>query len=111
MSSPIVKRSPFVLPLAFLAAVAMVFISEGSYRQAVSTLDALGTMATARSHIQSLERSMLNAETGQRGYLLSGDSEYRKPYDDALHGNRVLAEVPGAALSSRPAGEQSAHDV
>jgi signal transduction histidine kinase len=80
----VVKRSPFVLPLAFLAAVAMVFISEGSYRQAVSTLDALGTMATARSHIQGLERSMLNAETGQRGYLLSGDSEYRKPYDDAL---------------------------
>jgi len=80
----IVKRSPFVLPLACLAAVAMVFISEGSYRQAVGTLDALGTMATARSHIQGLERSMLNAETGQRGYLLSGDVEYRKPYDEAL---------------------------
>jgi signal transduction histidine kinase len=80
----VVKRSPFVLPLACLAAVAMVFISEGSYRQAVGTLDALGTMATARSNIQGLERSMLNAETGQRGYLLSGDIEYRKPYDNAL---------------------------
>ncbi|MFI4931106.1 MAG: CHASE3 domain-containing protein [Burkholderiales bacterium] len=80
----VVKRSPFVLPLACLAALAMVFISEGSYRQAVGTLDSLGTMAEARSHIQGLERSMLNAETGQRGYLLSGDIEYRKPYDDAL---------------------------
>jgi signal transduction histidine kinase len=80
----VVKRSPFVLPLACLAAVAMVFISEGSYRQAVGTLDSLGTMATARSHIQGLERSMLNAETGQRGYLLSGDVEYRVPYDNAL---------------------------
>ena len=80
----VVKRSPFVLPLACLAALAMVFISEGSYRQAVGTLDSLGTMAAARSHIQGLERSMLNAETGQRGYLLSGDIEYRKPYDDAL---------------------------
>ena len=80
----VVKRSPFVLPLACLATVAMIFISEGSYRQAVGTLDALGSMAVARSHIQGLERSMLNAETGQRGYLLSGDVEYRKPYDDAL---------------------------
>lgn len=80
----VVKRGLFVLPLACLAAVGMVMISEGSYRRAVSTLDDLGTMAVARSNIQGLERSILNAETGQRGYLLSGDSEYRKPYDDAL---------------------------
>jgi signal transduction histidine kinase len=80
----VVKRGLFVLPLACLAAVGMVVISEGSYWQAVGTLDDLGTMAAARSNIQGLERSILNAETGQRGYLLSGDSEYRKPYDDAL---------------------------
>ena len=80
----IVKRSPFVVPLACLATAAMVFISEGSYWQAASTLDALGTMATARLHIQSLERDIQSAETGRRGYLLSGDSEYREPYDNAL---------------------------
>jgi len=80
----VVKRGLFVLPLACLVAVGMVVISEGSYWQAVGTLDDLGTMAAARSNIQGLERSILNAETGQRGYLLSGDSEYRKPYDDAL---------------------------
>lgn len=59
-------------------------VSEGSYRQAVGTLDALGAMAVARSNILSVERDMLNAETGQRGYLLSGDTEYRLPYDEAL---------------------------
>jgi signal transduction histidine kinase len=80
----IVKRSPFVVPLACLATAAMVFISEGSYWQAVGTLDALGTMATARIHIQSLERNVVNAEASQRAYLLSGDSEYRGPYDNAL---------------------------
>src|SRR4249919_1909926 len=80
----IVKRSPFVLPLACLATASMVFISEGSYWQAAGTLDALGTMATARLHIQSLERDIQSAETGRRIYLLSDDSEYRKPYDNAL---------------------------
>jgi signal transduction histidine kinase len=80
----IVKRSPFIVPLACLATAAMVFISEGSYWQAAGTLDALGTMATARLHIQSLERDIQSAETGRRGYLLSGDSEYRGPYDNAL---------------------------
>jgi signal transduction histidine kinase len=34
--------------------------------------------------VQGLQQSLLDAETGQRGYLLSGDVEYRKPYDDAL---------------------------
>jgi signal transduction histidine kinase len=80
----VVKRSPFVVPLACLATATMVFISEGSYWRAAGTLDALGTMATARSHIQGLERNILNAEAGRRAYLLSGDSEYRAPYDTAL---------------------------
>ena len=81
----VVKRSPFVVPLACLATLMMVFISEASYWQAAGTLDALGTMATARIHIQGLERNLLNAEAGQRAYLLSGgDSEARRPYDNAL---------------------------
>jgi signal transduction histidine kinase len=80
----IVKRSPFVVPLACLATAAMVFISEGSYWQAAGTLDALGTMATARQHIQTLERDILSAETDRRGYLLSGDSEYRDSFANAL---------------------------
>src|SRR5688500_14303348 len=80
----VVKRNPFVVPLACLATATMVFISEGSYWRAAGTLDALGTMATARIHIQSLERNILNAEAGRRAYLLSGDSEYRAPYDTAL---------------------------
>ena len=79
----LVKRSPFVIPLAGLAA-AMLFISEGSNWQAVGTLDALGTMATARVTTQGLERSILRAETAQRAYLLAGDSAYRRPYDNAL---------------------------
>ena len=41
-------------------------------------------MATARLYIQSLERHIQSAETGRRIYLMSGDGEYRKPYDNAL---------------------------
>ena len=81
----IVKRSPFVVPLACLATATMVFISEASYWQAAGTLDSLGTMATARIHIQGLERNILNAEAGRRAYRLSGgDSEARAPYDNAI---------------------------
>lgn len=80
----VVKRNPYVLSLACLAAVAMLLISEGSYRHAAGTLEALGTMAEARLNIRSLERNVLAAEAGQRGYLLSGESGYRAAYDAAI---------------------------
>ena len=80
----IVKRSRFVFPLACVAAVAMMFISEGSYWRSVGSMDALGTMTTARTNIQLLQRSLVEAESGQRGYLLTGREEYLQPYREAL---------------------------
>jgi signal transduction histidine kinase len=63
----------------------MVFISEGSYLQSVATLDDLGEMARARTSIQLLGRSLVDAESGQRGYLLTNRKEYLDPYERALH--------------------------
>ncbi len=80
----VVKRNLIVFPLACAAAVAMVVISEGSYWQSVSKLDELGAIGAARTSIQGLERSILAAETGQRGYLLTDRKEYLQPYDKAL---------------------------
>jgi signal transduction histidine kinase len=80
---PLLRGSPFAFPLAALAALAMFLISESSYQQAMSTFDALGTQATARSKIQVLWRSLTDAETGQRGYLLTSRPEYLKPYVEA----------------------------
>ncbi len=80
----VVKRSPFAFPLACVAAAAMMFVSEGSYWQSVRTLDELGSMASARIQIQNLAQGVLDAETGQRGYLLTGRKEYLTPYQSAL---------------------------
>jgi signal transduction histidine kinase len=80
----VIKRHPLVLALALAAAAVMLFISEGSYFRAVGTLNALGAMSTARASLQGLERSFLDAETGQRGYLLTGRQEYLRPYEQAL---------------------------
>lgn len=80
----IVKRNPFVFPMACFGAAAIVFISEGSYRQSVETLDELGTMAIARTNIRDLHLGMLDAETAQRGYLLTNDKEYLEPYERTL---------------------------
>lgn len=78
------RRNLLLLALAAGAAAVMLFISEGSYFRSVSTLNALGAMSGARASLQGLQRSFLDAEAGQRGYLLTNRSEYLKPYEQAL---------------------------
>jgi len=80
----VIRRNPLLLTLAAAAAAVMLFISEGSYFRSVGTLDALGAMASARTSLRGLERSVLDAETGQRGYLLTDRTEYLQPYASAL---------------------------
>ena len=94
MQAPkVFRRSPVVVALALLAAVAMMFISEGSYRQSVEILDDLGQMAAARMNIQRLERGVLDAESSRSGFLLTSDQDYLEPYAKAVQGIDAAFEV------------------
>ncbi len=64
--------------------LALMLLSENAYWQSVKTLNRLGEMGAARTNIQELSRSLLDAESGQRGYLATGRKDYREPYDKAL---------------------------
>jgi len=78
-----VRRSVFVFPIIVLAGLALLAISELSYQRARASLDEIGTIGRTRTALQSLHRLMLDAETGQRGYLLTGRKEYLVPYREA----------------------------
>ena len=80
----VIRRNPLVFPLAALAALAMLFVSEGSYWQSVSSLDRLAAEREAHASVLDLRKNILDAETGQRGYLLTGRAEYLVPYNKAL---------------------------
>ncbi len=80
----VVKRHPMVFPLACVAAAAMVFISEGSYWQSVGTRSEMEATEAARVSIYALQRNILDAETGQRGFLLTSRKEYLLTYANAL---------------------------
>ena len=80
---PLLRGSKFTFPLASLAALGMFVISESSYQQATARFEQLGTQGAARITIQTLWRSLTDAETGQRGYLLTSRKEYLKPYENA----------------------------
>ncbi len=102
----VIRRNALLLGLAIASAAVMVFISEASYSKSVATLNALGAMATTRTAIQGLERSILNAETGQRGYLLTDRDEYLLPYEHAIRDieesfallDRYYAAEPGSLV-------------
>ncbi|MCR5863724.1 MAG: CHASE3 domain-containing protein [Aquincola tertiaricarbonis] len=95
-----VKRSPFLFPLALVAGMAMVLITETAYVQATGTLDDLGRTARAREHLQTLLRRTVDAESGQRGFLLTGREQYLDPYRAALNeihaSQRFLSDYYGA---------------
>ncbi|WP_280813511.1 CHASE3 domain-containing protein [Variovorax sp. TBS-050B] len=72
------------LLLAALAALALVGINEAGYRQSSRALADIGEAQKVRSTLNQLLQNMLDAETGQRGYLLTGEASYRQPYDTAV---------------------------
>lgn len=96
------RRSRLALPLAAVVAVAMVLISEGSYWRAKDAMDELGRLGTARTAIQNLHRNMVDAETGQRGFLISRRPEYLAPYRDASEEIRETLRVLHLHFKSQP---------
>nr|WP_315478430.1 CHASE3 domain-containing protein [uncultured Rhodoferax sp.] len=108
------QRNPWVMGLAFAAAAATVFISEASYWRSAGTLQELSAMGAARTQIQVLERSMLDAETGQRGYLLTHRKEYLEPYAQALLRIEEAYRVLDAYYGNDPESQallQRLHDL
>jgi len=72
------------MPLAVLAACILIFINETGYKRSTAALQEIATASRTRGSLNKLLQHMLDAETGQRGYLLTGDPRYLEPYDNAL---------------------------
>ena len=70
-------------PLAVAAAVFVLVINEASYDRSSQTLHGLAQRSAASDHTERVLRRLLDAETGQRGYLLTGRRVYLEPYAEA----------------------------
>ena len=71
------------LPLAVLAAAFLVFINESSFQESTKALANIESAQQTRGAINKLVQQVLDAETGQRGFLLTGDPRYLEPYNTA----------------------------
>lgn len=71
------------LPLALLAAGVLIAINETGYSRSVHALNSMAQVQETRGAVNRLLQHMLDAETGQRGYLLTGEAGYLEPYQNA----------------------------
>ncbi|WP_431095120.1 CHASE3 domain-containing protein [Polaromonas aquatica] len=69
---------------ALIALLTLIGISELSYDESVDAMDDVAQAHVARSHVQRLLRDVLDAESGQRGYLLTDNTAYLEPYKAAI---------------------------
>jgi signal transduction histidine kinase len=76
----LLRRSVYALPLAMAAALVVVVINETGYERSAEAVTMLVERGDTRAQIQSMLRGLLDAETGQRGYLLTSRASYLEPY-------------------------------
>jgi signal transduction histidine kinase len=74
------------LVLAAGAALVLIGINEAGHSESVRALDGMTREFQARNAVNRLLQQVLDAETGSRGFLLTGEQRYLDPYDRAVGG-------------------------
>ena len=77
-------RMAVSLPLAVLVVIGLVLINEASFRSSTNAVADMQEAQLTRGALNDLKQTILDAETGQRGYLLTGDERYLEPYNKAI---------------------------
>jgi signal transduction histidine kinase len=103
------SRTAINLWLATLAAVFLIAINETGYIQSTVALDNIAAATRNRASLNRVMQLVLDAETGSRGYLLTGDPRYLEPYNaavaeigqqlDALRGNYLPSSDEAKSLN------------
>ena len=67
-----ISRSPYIFPLAVIATLAFLLLSEHAYLRASRDVAALRQQVDARAALQSVLLCVSEAESGEQGYWLTG---------------------------------------
>ena len=90
------------LPMGVLAVASLIALNELGYQRSIESAETMSVQLEKRSALNFLLQNMLDAETGQRGYLLTGDQRYLSSYDEALiQINPTLDKLRNLYISDR----------
>ena len=100
--SPGLRINVVVLSLAFILLLAILVVAAIlAVRQTRAQADVRDSLDTINS-LNRIQSELLDAETGQRGYVLTGDASYLEPYNRAapnlLREIRQLQQSPKAGV-------------
>ena len=93
----------------FVAALLILLVGALSWRSTRQTLTAASWVAHTHEVIASLETvrgDLVDMETGQRGYLLTGNSEFLQPYDSASQRLTSNLELVRRLVADNPQQQQ-----
>ena len=101
---------PHALLLALVAVLLILFVASSALSARAYVLYERANLATAAviGTSNDLLIELLNAETGQRGYLLTGKPVYLQPRDTALSAVPADQQRLGSQVSAVPGGGQYA---
>jgi signal transduction histidine kinase len=102
------SRQAINLALALLAALFLVGINETGYLQSSKALDDIAAATHTRDSLNRVMQLTLDAETGSRGYLLTGDARYLEPYNSAV---AEIGQQMDALRTAYPAGSADAQTL
>ena len=100
-----VHRLAIGLALALLAALALIGINEVGHRRSTVALDGMAREAAMRAALDRLLQNVLDADTGSRGFVLTGEARYLTSYRAAT------ANVDRALEDLGPAWRDAAEDA
>lgn len=72
------------MPLAVLAAAFMFFVNDTNFDKSTAATAHIEEAAQTLSSLNKLLAHLIDAETGQRGYLFTGEERYLEPYTTAV---------------------------
>jgi signal transduction histidine kinase len=92
------------------ALVTMIFIGALTFRTIARSREDIGWVTHTHLVLEALDAvsaNMTDAETGQRGFLLTGQEAYLEPYNDALNHVQESIRVLRALTSDNPAQQRN----
>lgn len=93
------KLTSAIWVLLVLAIFATAFLTQRSLSRLADSRDVIAHSLLVNRALNDMMSQMLDAETGQRGFLLSGRAPYLQPYYTALAQMRQSRAALGSALS------------
>jgi len=107
----IAVRRRWALPLAAAVALACLLINESGFRHAMSGITSADEILLRRAEVRRLQLLLQAAEAGQRGYLLTGQREYREPFEQAQVQLEAQIERIKAMFAGDPASRRHVDEI